>query len=223
MRRSLGLSNAVAAAACLLCAAAASATPATTVQCGEVISQDTKVANDLSGCPGSGLIIGANDVTLDLNGHTIAGDADFDESEEAGVQVRGFDGAVIKDGTLTHFVHVVNAGDFGAVNDTVIRNVAGEGIFGLIFLVGDHNRVERGVFTGGGDGGLFVVGNDNVIFRNSIVGNWEFPIGVRGDRNRITHNVIRAGEDCRAFLEVSGEANVIRHNDATGGGLCAFS
>jgi hypothetical protein len=61
-----------------------------------------------------------------------------------------------------------------------------------------------------------------VIFKNSIMGNWEFPIGVHGDRNRITHNLIRAEENCQALFDVSGSDNVIRHNDASGGGFCAF-
>jgi hypothetical protein len=105
MRSFLG---SMALAAVLLSALTAGQALASRVQCGEVITQDTKVVNDLVGCPGSGLIVGADNVTLDLNRHTISGDGDFDESEEAGVQVRGFDGAVIKNGTLTHFVQVVN-------------------------------------------------------------------------------------------------------------------
>ena len=43
------------------------------VSCGQVITQDTRVDNDLIDCPGDGLVIGADDVTLDLNRHTIDG------------------------------------------------------------------------------------------------------------------------------------------------------
>jgi parallel beta helix pectate lyase-like protein len=199
---------------------AALAAPATTVQCGQVVTHDTKVANDLTGCTGSGLVIGSDDVTLDLNGHTISGDDDFSESEEAGVQIRGFDGAVVENGTIANFPQVVNAGDFGPVTDAVIRNISGDGIFGLVFLVGDRNRLERNSFTGGGDGGLFVVGDDNVIFRNAIRGDWDIPVRVRGDRNRITHNLIRAEEHCQILVDVSGAGNEVRHNDASGGGFC---
>jgi len=46
----------------------------TTVTCGQVITQSIKVANDLTDCPGDGLVIGANNVKIDLHGHTIDGD-----------------------------------------------------------------------------------------------------------------------------------------------------
>ena len=47
------------------------ATAETTVSCGQVLTESTKLANDLSGCMGEGLIIGAPNIELDLNGHTI--------------------------------------------------------------------------------------------------------------------------------------------------------
>lgn len=43
------------------------------VQCGDVIAQDTQLDSDLIDCPGDGLVIGADGVTLDLNGHVIDG------------------------------------------------------------------------------------------------------------------------------------------------------
>jgi hypothetical protein len=191
------------------------------VKCGDVITRDTKLRNDLVGCPGSGLVIGADDVTLDLNGHTISGDSDFSDSEEAGVQVRGFDEAVVKNGTIENFPQVVNAGDFGAVSDMVIRDIDGDGIFGLVFAVGDRNRIVHSSFTGGGDGGVSVTGNENVIAHNSIVGDWEIPVALHGDGNRVVHNFIRAEEHCQALFDVTGNDNVVRHNDASGGGFCA--
>jgi hypothetical protein len=44
------------------------------VQCGQVITQDVRLDSDLE-CPPdtTGLVIGADDVTVDLNGHTISG------------------------------------------------------------------------------------------------------------------------------------------------------
>jgi hypothetical protein len=58
-------------------AAIARADVPTVVHCGQVITRDTTVANDLTGCHRYGLIIGADDITLDLNGHTIGGDGTF--------------------------------------------------------------------------------------------------------------------------------------------------
>ena len=55
-------------------ASAAQAARPVHVSCGEVITVDTKLANDVVDCPRHGLIVGAAGITLDLNGHTIDGD-----------------------------------------------------------------------------------------------------------------------------------------------------
>jgi hypothetical protein len=44
------------------------------VTCGQRITANTTVQNDLINCPGDGLVIAAHGITLDLNGHTIDGD-----------------------------------------------------------------------------------------------------------------------------------------------------
>jgi hypothetical protein len=63
------------------------------VSCGQTITENTRLANDLIDCPGNGLVIGADDITLDLNGHTIDGDGDgFDSCAtdcDAGVDNTG--------------------------------------------------------------------------------------------------------------------------------------
>ena len=43
-------------------------------QCGDTITADTTLHQDLVNCPNNGIIIGADNITLDLNGHTIDGD-----------------------------------------------------------------------------------------------------------------------------------------------------
>ncbi len=74
IRRALRAVLAVA-ALLLALAPAAHAVEAVSVDCGETIFTDTKLANDLIDCPNVGIVIGADNITLDLNGHTIDGDA----------------------------------------------------------------------------------------------------------------------------------------------------
>src|SRR4051794_1470306 len=47
--------------------------------CGDTITVDTTLHADLVDCPSNGLVIGADDLTLNLNGHTIDGDAAWQE------------------------------------------------------------------------------------------------------------------------------------------------
>jgi hypothetical protein len=42
--------------------------------CGTVTSTDTRLTSDLTNCPNSGIVIGADNITVDLNGHTVRGD-----------------------------------------------------------------------------------------------------------------------------------------------------
>ena len=44
------------------------------VSCGATIVADTTLDSDLVNCPNNGIVIGAEDITLDLNGHRIDGD-----------------------------------------------------------------------------------------------------------------------------------------------------
>ena len=84
----------VAAALALVAAGPASASPKPTLQCGQTVTHSVKLNADLTDCPGNGLVIGANDVTVDLNGHTIDGvplrsGCDRSEDERSGVANHG--------------------------------------------------------------------------------------------------------------------------------------
>src|SRR3954468_9415828 len=63
--------------------------------CGDVITSNTTLRADLRDCPGDGLVIGADGITLDLNGHTIGGDA-ISGGDDVGIRDDGHHGAVIR-------------------------------------------------------------------------------------------------------------------------------
>jgi hypothetical protein len=44
------------------------------VGCGDTITADTTLDSDLLNCPNNGILIGADGITLNLNGHVIDGD-----------------------------------------------------------------------------------------------------------------------------------------------------
>ena len=83
----------------------ASASP---VSCGDTITTDTKLHADLLNCPGDGIFIGADNITLDLNGHTIDGDGDSttagcgpQEDCDLGVASIDHDGVTVVHGPCT--------------------------------------------------------------------------------------------------------------------------
>ncbi len=78
-------------------------------KCGDTITTDTTLHHDLVNCPNNGIVIGADDVTLDLNYHTIDGDGTpfaacaQNEFCDAGVLNDGHDGITVVHGSVREF------------------------------------------------------------------------------------------------------------------------
>ena len=80
------------------------------VSCGDTIAADTTLDSDLVNCPNHGIVIGADDVTLDLNGHLVDGDgtpaAGCDPQKEPcdfGLFNDGHDGVTVMHGSVREF------------------------------------------------------------------------------------------------------------------------
>jgi parallel beta-helix repeat protein len=181
MLRFLGLP---ALAAATLIALSAGQALANHVHCGDTITQDTTLDSDLIDCPGDGIVIGADNITLDLNGHTIDGDGNGSFCEAGVVNGEdpfrcvqhdgGHDGVVIRDGVVREFGIGVS---FGDASRNVVRSVSvGASGFRGILISGEsaenivtHNVVVAGDFDYGVD--VFEAGPDNQVRQNSVSGN----------------------------------------------------
>ena len=74
--------------------------------CGQVITQNVVLTSNLNCADSDGLIVGASDIVIDLNGHTISGpDADSQEktSSKVGVMIPNMNNVVVQDGTIHGF------------------------------------------------------------------------------------------------------------------------
>ncbi len=89
------------------------------VKCGDVITQDRKLTKDIIDCDVTGLIIGAPDVTLDLNGHRLDGVGD---SNGGVLNSAGHDGVTIKGsgGSITAFGRGV---EMNGAADATVRGI----------------------------------------------------------------------------------------------------
>src|SRR4051794_14730805 len=65
--------------------------------CGDTVTASTTLRADLRDCPGDGLVIGADGITLDLNGHAVDGDA-ISGGDDVGIREDGHHGVVIRHG-----------------------------------------------------------------------------------------------------------------------------
>jgi parallel beta-helix repeat protein len=89
---------------------------ASDLSCGDTITADTTLDSDLTDCPSNGIVIGADDITLDLNGHTVAGNGRSmrrcprREICDVGVANDGHDGITVRDGSVRDFASGVLVG-----------------------------------------------------------------------------------------------------------------
>ena len=108
----------------------ASPAHATHVQCGDTVTRDTTLDSDLLNCPGPGLNVGANDIVVDLGGHTISGQA-----FGASVSNFGFDDVTIRNGRLEH--RLGGVGVLGDADRNVITGLSVSGSPDGVLLFGD--------------------------------------------------------------------------------------
>jgi M6 family metalloprotease-like protein len=132
--------------------------------CGEVITADTKLNHDLD-CSGDGLVIGADNITLDLNGHTIDGAGTGDGVDNGA----GHDGVAVRNGSIKEF----NRGVFldGASGNRLEGLTVSDNFIGISLRAPGNNRLDRNVVSGSGSDsdsdGIQLVGSSS----NQLVGN----------------------------------------------------
>jgi Periplasmic copper-binding protein (NosD) len=161
------LATAVLAAAIVLALAPASAL-ATHVSCGDTITADTTLDSDLIDCPGNGIVVGADNITLDLNGHTIDGTT----SSGDGVSNVAHLGATIEGGTIQGFSVGVRLGTCSPATGCP---------FGDTLPSADGNTVRSLTISGNGVAIVLAKTVHNVIRKNELVDN-RFGIFVGTDR-----------------------------------------
>jgi parallel beta-helix repeat protein len=173
------------------------------VSCGATITADTTLDSDLVDCPNNGILIGADDITLDLNGHTISGDdQEFEpcpenEACDVGVLNDGHDGVTIKAGRITAFGPGVFL--FSAKHSRLRGLSTVENHFnGIVLFRSSRNRIERSTAS-----------------RNGRPNNFPGIALIESDHNRVTGNTMSGNADLGLFTEDSDD-NLIRQNKTTG-------
>jgi parallel beta-helix repeat protein len=162
------------------------------VSCGETITADTTLDSDLLDCPDNGVVIGADDVTLDLNGHLIDGDGTCPmEGFCAGVLNDGHDRVTVSDGSVRQF-------DQGVVVHGSDNRVVG--------ISAAENRYV----------GIYVIFSAHILVRDSSATDNGLPgIGAYNSHDvQIVHNSVQRNEG--GGLEViAGSDNVVKSNLAS--------
>jgi parallel beta-helix repeat protein len=226
--RMLGLSAII--AVVLAVAAGSASGHATDAQpsCGDTITVDTKLTRNLVNCPNNGLIIGADNITLDLNGHVIDGDdaefADCPPDEACDIGVVDFDhrGVTIRGGTVRKFTFgalVVGGGD-----SRFARLDLSHHFFSGLLLADTSGSVVDGI-TASDNGlttdqaGVDIFDSDHLALTgNTVFGNGDIGFFVSGlDDSRFDGNALGGNlERETGILLDHGNRNVFSHNGVSG-------
>lgn len=150
-------------------------TEAPTTVCGAEITADTTLDTDLVCERGPALVVAADNVTLDLGGHSVSGRPDAGGGP--GILLQGVSGVTVKNGTVQHF-------DAGVVVD------GGSGNHVMHLTVRDNIGSPDGDY---GDGIVVRNSSDNHVHDNTVARNGPFSgiaLGPDCQGNHIRNNMV---------------------------------
>ena len=197
------------------------------VTCGQTILVSTVLDSNLGPC-GSGLVIGASNITLDLNGFTISGGPAGEGTP--GILLDGVSGVTVKNGTVTQFDAGVAIEGGSGNTVTGIRALNNRSDFGdygdgIVMFVSNSNRIINNQVRNNGpwDGIGVVRGAFNVIDGNQITDNNQSPTNTAGIRlenlgfnasndNGVTNNLVTNSGTFGIQVFAGGSRNQIKSN-----------
>lgn len=211
------------------------ATPAhaDVLACGTTVTKSVTLSADIGPCAGDGLVVNANKVTVDLNGFTISGNGNYEDTPQAGIRVAGKSNVVVTDTSLarTGTIKLFNAGvliDGGSAN--TVSNIT----------TADNRACNTNDFTATGfapdpcnasnmGDGILINGSDrNTVSGNTVTGNGNFNVASGGitmtnfsTRNVVSGNTVKKNRNTGLRVEAPNSVrNKITDNTSNENGSC---
>ncbi len=200
------------------------------VACGQTITVSTTLDSDVGPCS-RGIVIGANNVTLDLNGFTISGTPATGDGP--GVNITGRTGVTVRNGTITQFDAgvAITGGSGNTVTALTLFNNRGSfatdfgdgvAVFSSTGNTISYNRIRN---NGPFSGISLVRSSNNLIEHNQITGNNQSTSNTSGIRvenvgfnasnnNTIRYNLVQGSGLDGIQLFAGSAGNVVSHNQA---------
>lgn len=210
------------------------------VSCGQTILVSTVLDSDVGPCNSTGLIVAANNITLDLNGFTISGGPAGEGGP--GILLDGTTGVTVKNGTVTQFDAGVSIEGGSGNTVTGIRALDNRSNFGdygdgIVMFQSNSNRILNNQVRNNGpwDGIGVIRGAFNVIDGNQITDNNQSNTNTAGIRlenqnfgpggnfpsndNVVTNNVVTNSATFGIQVFAGGSRNQIKFNQVFGNRL----
>ena len=134
--------------------------PPSPISCGTVIATNVVLQQDLT-CSGDGLLVGAGNITIDLNGHTISGGGTSGCGQpflsSAGVRGTetsrvGFSGVTVKNGTIQGFSAGILSDFLSASNYVGLRLLNNTCGYASTLRNVDRGQIAFSLLSGNGAG-----------------------------------------------------------------------
>jgi Right handed beta helix region len=190
-------------------------------QCGDLIQKDTTLQEDLVNCPNNGIRIGADNVTLDLNGHLIDGDGTSQPEfgRDIGVLNNNHDRVTVMHGSVRQFDGGVNLGEVR--HNRLLDISAFRNRFVGIALFGTSRSVVRNSGNGstnpGDEMGIGLLGSHHVRVLHNSLRDYGTGIWVTGgSRNLVRRNHIRGAAKDGVLVDADAKHTVLKGNRASG-------
>jgi parallel beta-helix repeat protein len=191
--------------------------------CGEIVNEDVTLTSDLECGPGDGLIVGANDVTINLNGYSITS-SDEDGSENPSMNYDGSSGILVPNaqnvaisglGEVSGFDRGITfmGSSGGQVADIQLAN----NDIGVLMSGSEGTEVSRNTITNNGIALISDSSNKGVIAFNQVVANLEQGMLVLGsDENVVAANNMFGNGENGIYLDIMSNGNTIDFNTVFG-------
>jgi parallel beta-helix repeat protein len=183
--------------------------------CGITIVENLTLDHDQT-CTGNGLVVGADGITINLDGHTLAG-----LGSGVGIVVTGRSGVVITGGTVRNFtIGVQLAGSTGIV----VKGIRAIGNRDGIFLIGSSgNTIKENLASQNSRVGVMLrpgaINNStqNLVKENTLSDNTNGVILVETPSgNTLKENLITGSSNAGIALNGGVSLNVIKENTLSG-------
>jgi parallel beta-helix repeat protein len=195
---------------------------ATHVRCGDVVVADTRLDSNLVNCPGDGIVIGADNITLDLKGYTVDGDgfeSDSEDPNDNGVDnSRGHDGVTIRNGAVQEFDHGIELVHFGSQLSATANRLRGLRVTrnntGIELFNSPANRIERNVVSNNSDGMVFYYGSHGNRIERNVVAHNHVGLVIEGSNNNLVSKNAVFDSSFGIALYIA-EENRVEHNSVS--------
>jgi len=174
--------------------------PAGVLACDLTVTEDVKLDADLVGCAGDGIVVVADDVTIDLNGHSITG---LRKERTSGVRASGVHGLTIKNGVIGGFERGIYLSSTANVSVRQVE-VRANRYEGLLAYQSRSVSVVESTFTNNTRAAVWIFDTDAELIGNLGLDNPNRTFYLSGGRVLMSNNIARGGAYYSAFTAGNG-------------------